>query len=265
MRRGSAIPELTVEGEGDVVLMLHGLGAASCVFDGVRAQLGPGFRTMTVDLPGHGRAKPWSLLEPRAVAEQLAAVVDAQKFYVVGHSFGGVVALELAALLPTRVRGVLAAGPPALGLGTFRSALDSRFADWTMRIASRFTPSTAAVRAYLKLIWGDGPAPTPGQVQGYLLAMAAEGHHAGTLQALRSLAQYSVPTDALRSAGTSVSLVFGEKDPLVSVAQGRKLAALLNVELDVLAGAGHCIPEEQPKELAAIIRREHQRLLARAG
>lgn len=258
-------PSLQSSGEGDAVLMLHGLGAASCVFDEVRGELGPGYRTVTVDLPNHGRSSPWAPLDPKRVAGELARAIDWPQFYVVGHSFGGVVALELAALLPTRVRGVCAVAAPALGLGSLRTALDSRFADWTMKVASQLTPSAKAVRAYLRFIWGDGAPPTPGQIQGYLLAMAADGHHAATLQALRSLSQYVVPTDALRSAGTAVALVFGDRDPLVTLAQGRKLAALLGVEAEVLAGAGHCVPDERPRELAAIIRREHQRLLARAG
>lgn len=245
------MPVFDARGEGPAILFLHGLGATGAAFHDVRARL-PGFRTVCVDLPHHGRARPWSVLDPKVMAERLAGKIAEPSFFVVGHSFGGVVALELAARAPERVTGVCALAAPVSGLSRLKAPLDSRFAEWTTRIAAHVTPSAAAVRAYLKLIWGDGPKPTPGHVQGYLLAMEAEGHHAGSLQALRSLAAYSPSLEALRRM--PLTLVFGERDPLVPATHGSVLARALGARVEILRGAGHCLPEECPEEIAALIR-----------
>jgi len=70
------------------------------------------YRTVTLDLPGHGEAgsarAPWTVA---AYGEDVAGLVrelDLSKVVLVGHSMGGPVALRAAALLPDRVLGIVA-------------------------------------------------------------------------------------------------------------------------------------------------------------
>lgn len=252
-RRASPPPLIvTEEGKGEPVLLLHGLGGSGHVWGELIALGKEQFRFLHLDLPNHGRATSWAKMTPREVALRIAerfGYGEDGGIYVVGHSFGGVVALELAAIAPKLVRGVLVAAAPAMGLGGLKTALSSPLADWTMRIASLVRPSAKAVRTYVEFIWGVGPKPSPGAIQGYLFSMEAAGHHDATLTALRSLAEYVPPAEALKADGVPVQLVYGDRDRLVPLKQGEALSRALGAPLRIVRGAGHCLPEERPETI----------------
>ncbi len=70
------------------------------------------YRTVTLDLPGHGEATaerdPWRV---SGYGEDVAGLVEAlglEDVVLVGHSMGGPVSLRAAALLPGKVRGIVA-------------------------------------------------------------------------------------------------------------------------------------------------------------
>lgn len=79
------------------LLALHGLGATSGVWAGLRAHLGDAWSVVTPDLAGHGAA-PWS--GDYTVGSLAASVSEhgepGQPVVAVGHSLGGAVALALA-------------------------------------------------------------------------------------------------------------------------------------------------------------------------
>jgi pimeloyl-ACP methyl ester carboxylesterase len=81
------------------LLMVHGLGATSRVWDGWRRLLDerwPG-RWLAPDLPGHGSAEPLPSYGFDSMAAAVAQSLPTdQSFVVIGHSLGGVIGLELA-------------------------------------------------------------------------------------------------------------------------------------------------------------------------
>jgi 3-oxoadipate enol-lactonase len=94
-----------VRGDGPTVLLVHAGIADSRMWAPVADQLvAGGYRVVTCDLPGFGRTP----LEPGVVSEaaDLVALLDdlrVERAAVVGASFGGRVALELALRAPERV------------------------------------------------------------------------------------------------------------------------------------------------------------------
>ena len=93
---------LHVEVHGDgpaTMLLLHGMGATGAVWRGVVAELGMRWagRVMVCDLPGHGASAQLDDYSFASVAATLARAVSALgRVVVVGHSFGGYLALLLA-------------------------------------------------------------------------------------------------------------------------------------------------------------------------
>jgi pimeloyl-ACP methyl ester carboxylesterase len=86
-------------GSGEpVLLLLHGLGATSDVWDAWRPLLNqrwPG-RWLAPDLPGHGGSRPLASYTFETLAAAVASVVDpGTRIVVLGHSLGGVVGLAL--------------------------------------------------------------------------------------------------------------------------------------------------------------------------
>ncbi len=103
-----------IAGTGDLVVLIHGLGGTSNTWS---AMLGAfdGYRCVRPDLPGSGRSRldgPVSVAGfVASVRRLIAAVGDATDVHLVGHSMGCIVALQLAAADPRRVRSLTLFGP----------------------------------------------------------------------------------------------------------------------------------------------------------
>ena len=96
-----------VAGSGAPVVLIHGVGADGRSWDGVIKSLGEDFRTLTLDLPGHGRSAP--IREPYSLARFAADVLATmdragmERAHVVGFSLGGLIAQQIALAAPERV------------------------------------------------------------------------------------------------------------------------------------------------------------------
>ncbi len=88
------------EGAGDVLLLIHGIGGSTDCWRGVVHKLASRYRVIAVDLLGHGQSdKPRGDYSLGAFAVWLRDFLDAldiREATVIGHSFGGGVALQFA-------------------------------------------------------------------------------------------------------------------------------------------------------------------------
>jgi|GEM_PF-248624 len=111
--------EYHVYGHGDpAIVLIHGWACDSGYWRAQLADLAARYTTVTLDLAGHGGSgrnrTDWSMAR---YGEDVAAVVrqlPKPRIILVGHSMGGPVALEAAAVLGPRVAGII-------GIDTFRS------------------------------------------------------------------------------------------------------------------------------------------------
>lgn len=104
-------------GEGNPVLLLHGLGGSNRYWSADYDALGQRGRLVVPDLLGFGSSpKPATGYTADAHVAALVATLDwlgiDEPVLVGAHSVGGLVALALAARHPARVAGIVAAGPP---------------------------------------------------------------------------------------------------------------------------------------------------------
>jgi pimeloyl-ACP methyl ester carboxylesterase len=68
-----------------------------------------GFAVLAFDLPGHGRSEGHALASIEAMAERIAQSLqqtDSQRFVLIGHSMGSLIALEVGRHLQDKVAGV---------------------------------------------------------------------------------------------------------------------------------------------------------------
>lgn len=139
-------------GEGPDLVMVHGLLANLAFwYLSVLAELSRAFRVTVYDLRGHGYSEmPPSGYTPAALAGDLGALLDhlqVQRAHVVGHSFGGSVALHFAAEHPQRVSSLVLA--------------DARVPGLQPPLAARGAPPWRRRRARLRRIGVDVPADLP--------------------------------------------------------------------------------------------------------
>lgn len=102
-----------VEGAGAPLLLIPGLGGGVGQMAPLSAAFGQANRVITVDPRGAGLSdKPDAAYEGAALADDMAAVLDAagaQRAHVVGISFGGMIAQQLALRHPARVASLVLA------------------------------------------------------------------------------------------------------------------------------------------------------------
>lgn len=230
-------------GEGEpAVLLLHGLGATGAVWNHFAPPLAR--RVLVPDLPGHGRSAPLPHYSFETFTAAVArALPDKGPYVVVGHSLGGVLALELASgKYDVEVAGVL-----ALGVKVEWTQDDlGRVATLAARPARVFDSRVDAEQAYLKVsgLLGIAPADPAGLREtegGWRLAMdpAAFGVGAPDMPAL------------LAAARCPVVLAAGEHDPMSRPGQLRAL----DPDAVTLAGLGHNAHVEDPAAVRALLAR----------
>jgi len=222
------------------VLLLHGLGATGEVWDGL-VDLLPG-AWVVPDLPGHGGSPPLARYTFPAVADAVADLVDPDGTVVLGHSFGGVVALELA-----RRPGVR----KVVGLGikvAWTPDELSRAAALADREPARFATRDDAIARHLRvsglggLVAPDSPPATAGVVEdGGRFRLALDQRAFG-------IGEPGVAA-LTRAAPVPVVLARGEHDALVSAGQ---LAELVPDPVD-LPGLAHNAHVEQPAALLPLL------------
>jgi pimeloyl-ACP methyl ester carboxylesterase len=216
--------------DGTPVVYLHGGGDSRLSRhpdDSIAARLG--VRLLALDRCGPA-ARGRSL---RGWGEQAAALLDADRFGVIGWSAGGPHALALAAVAPERVTRVALVGsmPPPDGVDAL--PLDVRR---LMRV-SRFAPRVAA-RALEH--WGRRPPPPTGDplTDDAYARGRTESFRAGGLWLARELAYLGRPWDfSLAEVRAPVTLWWGADDRVCPPSIGdRFVRELPDAELRVVDG-----------------------------
>jgi pimeloyl-ACP methyl ester carboxylesterase len=151
--------------------------------------------------------------------------------HLVGHSYGGVIALLTAARRPELVRSLTVIEPPAFGIAQGIPAAD----DFTARIEEHWTHGprdpAAFLRGFLALVGSSAP---PGDFTPELLQGAR------TLMVERSPAEATIPFDELVRAPFPKLVVSGGHSPAFE-AVCDVLEERLGAERAVLPGAGHSV------------------------
>ena len=119
-------------GSGETVLLLHATASAGAQWQALAETLRSDWRVVAPDLYGYGESDPWPGHGPFALAEEAAlaeaVLADAglanaglanagrRPFHLIGHSYGGAVALRLAMQQPERLLSLVLIEPVAFHL-----------------------------------------------------------------------------------------------------------------------------------------------------
>lgn len=87
------------EGDGSVILLLHGWGSNITLFDGIIKTLSPSHRVIAPDMPGFGKTpepqQPWAVDDYVDFIIKFIDSLGLKEFGVLVHSFGGRVLFKL--------------------------------------------------------------------------------------------------------------------------------------------------------------------------
>lgn len=240
------------------MLLLHGLMASNRVFDDVIEQGRKEFRFLSVDLPHSGQSRAWASMRPHDIAQKLKPWLEARgvrKATIFGHSFGGLVAIELASQFPGLVDRLVIASAPAVGLKPeAKKLLSWPGTDDGASLIGRLPVWRPVVRSYLGWLFGDPKLLTDRHVEGYFQSLQNPGAWPGMLEASRAVGEYRLQPEPLLGSKLPIEVIWGEKDRLVPLIDGERLATALDAGFTVLPKIGHCVPEEHPDSVLSAIR-----------
>jgi pimeloyl-ACP methyl ester carboxylesterase len=227
-------------GDGTTAVLLHGLGAPQRSWDRVAPLLAPHLRVVTYDQRGHGASAATSDYSLDAFRTDLRAVRDALALehpLLVGHSFGGLLAVEHAAAHPgcagvVGVDGGLKVERPPVGWEEVQAQLDRPVTRLLSRVVTAAGMGVRLSFAELRRV-----ADEAAQREDHL----EEAYARLTCPMLLVLASKPdrVPHgEVMLAAVDTAATRFQQLHPEV------KLARL---------ACGHAIPLERPRELADLI------------
>lgn len=260
-------------GEGRAVLLVHGASASNRELRSALETplVEAGFRVIAMDRPGFGWSPAFSgrdRLEGHARA--VAAVIEAiglEKPIVIGHSYGGAVALRLALDRPG-----LAGGYVLLGSATHG---DVGPVAWFNHVGATPVAGWLFAHSIVPLV---GPIiGRPGVISAFAPAEAPQGHYKATAVGLvfrpstflanshdleRVNPELLAQQDRYGEITDPVAIVAGEDDHTVLTARHseRTAAAIVGSRLSLLPGVGH-MPHHAAPELIV----EHVRAMAGAA
>jgi pimeloyl-ACP methyl ester carboxylesterase len=180
VRAGSASP---------VVLLIHGMGCSSLEWSENIPHLSAQMTVIAVDLIGFGQSdKPIDFdYSPRSQAKQLMALMDElgiEAFHVVGNSFGGRVAIEMAAQMKDRVQSLTLVASAGGGLEAPRSL---RIASIPLLGELLYKPTYANFKKGWQAAFFDPSKLTEDRVLKKYQDCIQPGARRGHLQTLRSM------------------------------------------------------------------------------
>jgi pimeloyl-ACP methyl ester carboxylesterase len=262
--------ELFVQEDGPAtgapVVLIHGTGAWSEIWRGTMQRLArEGYRAIALDMPPFGFTARPTLADygDDAQGRRILGALDAlgiEHAVLVGHSFGGRPTMQAAFLAPERVRALVlvdaaldlqraggAQSSPAvvralLGSAPLRDAL----------VASTLTNPLMTGRLLSMLVSNRETAVTPERLDMLRRPFVVTGTTARFGEWLLPFAtttESSLATDRARYAGLHVPtlVLWGERDAVTPVAQGRDIAAIIpGARWVSLPNAGHIPAIEDP-------------------
>jgi pimeloyl-ACP methyl ester carboxylesterase len=257
--RGTRLRYL-VAGEGDPLLLVHGLGGAAANWLALAPLLLPGRRVIVPELPGHGGSSPLPAapsLNP--YADRLGLLLEhegAAPAAVVGHSLGGAIALRLAIRRPEAVSALVLAAAAGIS-STARSAHYALAITGILKPGRKIAPHRRRVArsALLKrLVFGRWGASDPPALPADLVEalLAGPALHTDTVSAAKALVRDDVRAE-LEHVRCPALVLWGARDNQLPVDDAFDYARRLRAPLRVIADCGHLLIAERPAACADAI------------
>ena len=242
--------EYREQGEGDALVLLHGLGSQASDWSLHMPALSDRFRVIAPSLRGFGGSvRPTGPMTIMQYADDVVELLDAlgiTRAHVLGHSMGGAVALQLAVAHRERLNSLI----------VINSQASFALRDWRryMIILVRLLAGGPAGMERLSRFLARRLFPKDSQavLRAHMVNQYTRNDSRAYLAAIEALAGWSVE-DLVDRVATPTLVVAGEYD-VTPVAAAREFAGRLpRGELHVVPDSGHATPFDQHERVIALI------------
>jgi pimeloyl-ACP methyl ester carboxylesterase len=253
-------------GKGPVLVLLHTLRTQLDLFEKVVPELSKHFTVYALDYPGHGYSDiPQTRYDAAFFTETVEGFLDKldlRDVTLAGVSIGGSVALIIAARRNPRVARVVAINPYdyARGRGMGRAGLFGAFVTYAALVpvigeTVMRLRNSLIMDAVLRGGVADANNIPPALLKEMYLVGNRPEHYRGFLSLLRNAESWDTATKDYGRIQMPILLIWGDQDWARPVEREHDRMLIPGVEMMTLAGGGHFLPLDRPRELTeAIIR-----------
>jgi pimeloyl-ACP methyl ester carboxylesterase len=247
------------QGQGQPLILLHGYGASTYSWRHVLPYFSRSYRVIAIDLKGFGLSdKPtdsdYSVPEQSRMVYEFIRIHRLENVILAGHSLGGAVSL-LTCLMQSDQGAHAISKLILIDTASYKQDLPLFISILTVPIINELslslTSSNFKSRMILRKAFFDPSKITNEMVTTYGANLSLPG----ASQALIKTAKQMVPSnldeisERYKSIDIPVLLIWGEKDEIVPLEVGRKLAGnIRNSRLVVVPNCGHVPQEECPNQ-----------------
>lgn len=240
-----------VEGDGEPVVMIHGLGGTTNTFTPLLAAFARNKR-VRFDLPGSGRS--WRVEGPLSIdkfvqaAKKAMSAAKVEKAHLVGHSMGTIIAAHLAASEPATVKSLALFGPLLAPPDQARVSIRARAAK------ARQEGMTGIADALVQASTSNETRQRRHVAVAFVRESLMGQNPDGYARSCEALAEAQA-ADTTRITCPTL-LITGDEDvvapPQTVRMMGQKIAGS---RVEVLRGCGHWTPVEKPEECVELLNR----------
>lgn len=265
-------------GDGPDVVLLHAVTSnlAIWLFINLIDTLAQDYRVTAYDLRGHGLSEPtptgYTSADMAADFAALHEVLQLKPAYLVGHSFGAVIALHAASLYPERVKGVILSDPYFPGLAAIEPNLPTASVWLDLRETFAHAGLDLGHDIDFATLFRVVAGLTPAQMKVIRERMGPASVR--WLSGLPRLADTTCGDDLFAVAGLTAERICSVQQPVVALydehspflATCRYLEAHLPAcTVDYVPGAKHLAPVQNPTAFVALVRQHLARLTQRGS
>lgn len=226
------------------IIVLHGWGSSSAAWEVTKQLLQKaGYRVFIPDLPGFGKEpppeKPWAVDHYVDFVLKFAKLAKFDKFVLIGHSFGGRIAIKLAAQYPGKVEKLILTGAAGIRFTTLREKIKVETFAFIAKLGGLafyvfpFTFFKPLAKKFL--YWWSG----------------AKDYYHMENHALKETFKkviYEDLTPYLEEIKIPTLLIWGEKDFMIPLPYAYLMhRKIKNSKLEIIKEANHVIPYAQPE------------------
>ena len=251
-----------ITGEGEPLIVLHGLFGSLDNLGGIARRLEDGWQIHALDLRNHGNSPHTEDMSYPAMADDVVAYMDAQgleKASILGHSMGGKVAMQVALAHPERVRSVIAADIAPVGYAPRHDEILDGLNNLDLSIVASRRDADRQLAEYVE---------TPGVRQFLLknLERIPDDEQSDGQQRFRWRLNLPVIDACYANIAAApegdgpfegpVLFIKGGDSPYIQKKHEQTIRSLFPAaELRVITGTGHWLHAEKPDTFAALCRR----------
>jgi pimeloyl-ACP methyl ester carboxylesterase len=235
--RGNAILASQEGAKGkETLVFIHGAGGSRTSWRYQADYFSKAFNVIIMELPGHGAAQGQGAQEIKGYALWIKGALDELRVsrpFVIGHSMGGAIAMELAIRFPVLPKGLVLAstGARLRTLPAILDGIEKAFPETVRMICERSFAQHASQK----------------EMQTTETEMLKNPPH--LLQGDFSACDRFDIMDQVQTIDSPTLVVCGDQDALTPPKYSRYLAErIAGAQLEIIKGAGHMVMVEKPEE-----------------